>query len=590
MTYRAPIADITQAMRVAGGFDEAVADGLYGDLTADDADAILGEAAKMAEGVLAPLNRAGDEQGARYEDGAVITAPGWKDAYRAWREAGWNALTGPSDYGGQELPLLIGAAAAEMWHSANMAFGLGPLLTQGAIEAVAAHGSQQLKDAYLEKLVSGEWTGTMNLTEPQAGSDLSALRAKAERASDGTYRISGQKIFITYGEHDLTENICHLVLARLPDAPPGVKGITLFLVPKFLPDAQRKPTIRNDVRASAIEHKLGIHGSPTCTMIFGDKGGATGFLIGEENRGLACMFTMMNNARLSVGLEGVGVAERAYQQALAYARERKQGRSANANGAGMSPIIEHPDIQRMLLTMRGYTQAARAICYMTAAALDRAHRETTPEKRKAAAERGALLTPIAKAFSTDIGVEVASIGVQIHGGMGFIEETGAAQHYRDARIAMIYEGTNGIQAIDLVTRKLPLSGGETVKTVISDIRDTADEVARRNAPEFGRIAERLQDAADALERATMFLLGKLGADAPQALAAAAPYLRLFGLTLGASALAKEALASSDDAQGPARVATARFFAQNLLPVTSGLALDVTEGGGFIADAATALAG
>ncbi|MBN9060820.1 MAG: acyl-CoA dehydrogenase [Rhizobiales bacterium 65-9] len=590
MSYRAPIADIALAMRTAGGLDEAISSGLYGDLDGDTVEAILDEAAKMADGVLAPLNRTGDVDGARYENGAVVTPPGWKDAYRAWREAGWNALTGPEAYGGQGLPLLLGAAVAEMWHSANMAFGLGPLLTAGAIEAVAAHGSQELKDAYLAKLVSGEWTGTMNLTEPQAGSDLSALRTRAERAPDGSYRITGQKIFITYGEHDLTENICHLVLARLPDAPPGVKGISLFLAPKFLPDADGKPTVRNDLRASAIEHKLGIHGSPTCTMIFGDNGGATGFLIGEENRGLNCMFTMMNNARLAVGLEGVGIAERAYQQALAYARERRQGRSVHASGSGMSPIIEHPDVQRMLMTMRGYTQAARAICYMTAAALDRAHRETSPEKRKAAADRGALLTPIAKAFSTDIGMEAASLGVQIHGGMGFIEETGAAQHYRDARIAMIYEGANGIHGIDLVMRKLPLAEGEAVKTVIREIRDAASEAAGRNAPPFGKIGERLSSAADSLDRATDFMLRNLKEHPQQALAGATPYLRLFGLTLGGAALVRSALAATDDDSGRARIATARFFAQSLLPLTGGLELDVVEGGGFTGDAAAALAG
>jgi acyl-CoA dehydrogenase len=591
MDYRAPVADMLSAMREAGGLDEAIAAGLYGDLTQDVVEAILAEAAKMADGVIAPLNRVGDQIGARYVDGGVVTAPGWVEAYRAWSQAGWNALTGPTDHGGQGLPILVGTAVGEMWQAANMGFGLAPLLTAGAIEAVAAHGSDDLKARYLAKLVSGEWTGTMNLTEPQAGSDLAALRTRAERAGDGSYRISGQKIFITYGEHDMTENICHLVLARLPDAPAGKKGISLFLVPKLLPDANGKPTGRNDVRASGIEHKLGIHGSPTCTMIFGDQGGATGFLVGEENRGLACMFTMMNNARLSVGVQGVGVAERATQQAIAYAAERRQGRSARADGPGMSPIIEHPDVQRMLLTMRGLTRAARAICYMTAAALDRAHLAATPQERKAAGERAALLTPIAKGFSTDIGNEVASLGVQVHGGMGFIEETGAAQHLRDARITPIYEGTNGIQAIDLVMRKLPLSGGETARKAIAHIAAAADEVARRNAPEFGRMSERLRDGAGSLQRATDYLLGALGSDAPRALAGAAPYQRLFALALGASALAREALASTaGEAGGPSRIATARFFAQNLLPATRGLELDVVEGGGFVEDALPALAG
>ncbi|WP_342359124.1 acyl-CoA dehydrogenase [Terrarubrum flagellatum] len=591
MSYRAPVADIALALRAAGGLDQAIASGLYGDLAASDVDAILEEAAKMADEVLAPLNRVGDQVGAKYVDGGVVTAPGWKEAYKAWTEAGWNALTGPVEYGGQGLPILLGCAVAEMWQSANMAFGLAPLLTAGAIEALAAHGSDKLRNAYLAKLISGEWTGTMNLTEPQAGSDLALLRSRAERADDGSYRITGQKIFITYGDHDMTENICHLVLARLPDAPPGVKGISLFLAPKFLPDAQGNFTVANDLRASAIEHKLGIHGSPTCTMIFGDKGGATGFLIGEENRGLACMFTMMNNARLSVGLQGVAIAERATQQALAFAHERKQGRAPTAANSGASPIIEHPDVQRMLLTMRASTRAARAICFMTAAALDRAHLATDADERRKAAERAALLTPIAKGWSTDIGVEMASLGVQTHGGMGFVEETGAAQHYRDARIAPIYEGTNGIQAIDLVTRKLPLSGGDAVKAVIAEIKRTAEDVTRRNAPEFGRMGERLKEAAGALERATQHLLSKLGGDAGDALAGAAPYQRMFGLTLGATGLAREALlSSSGDAAGQGRIATARFFAQNLLPVVNGLETDVVEGGGFIADAAVALAG
>src|SRR5208282_5421075 len=345
-----------------------------------------------------------------------------------------------------------------MWNGAAMAFGVGPMLTMGAIDALNAHGTDALKRAYLEKLVSGEWTGTMQLTEPQAGSDVGALRARAERAADGSYRITGQKIFITYGEHDLTDNIIHFVLARLPDAPAGTRGISLFLVPKFLLNADGSPGVRNDLRAHSLEHKLGIHGSPTCTMIFGDQGGATGFLIGEENAGMACMFTMMNRARLAVGLQGVGIAERATQQALAYARDRRQGRTAGRPATESAPIIVQPDLRRMLLSMRALTQAARTICYATAMALDRAERGDDKAARHAAHARASLLTPIAKAFSTDIGVEVTSLGIQVHGGMGYIEETGAAQLYRDARITPIYEGTNGIQAIDLVTRKLPLSG------------------------------------------------------------------------------------------------------------------------------------
>jgi acyl-CoA dehydrogenase len=478
-----------------------------------------------------------------------------------------------------------------MWNSASMAFGIGPILTMGAIEALIAHASDDLKSRYLEKLVSGEWTATMNLTEPQAGSDLAAIRSRAEPSGDGTYRITGQKIFITYGEHDLTDNIVHLVLARLPDAPAGTRGISLFLVPKFLSDGTR-----NDVRCHSIEHKLGIHASPTCTMIFGDNGGAIGWLVGEENRGLACMFTMMNNARLAVGLQGVAIAERAYQQALAYANERRQGRAIGA-AEGMSPIAVHPDVQRNLLTMKALTAAARAICYMTAEAIDRAHLEEDPARRKKANERASLLTPVAKAFSTDIGVEVASLGVQVHGGMGFIEETGAAQHFRDARIAPIYEGTNGIQAIDLVIRKLPLSGGETVRAQIASMRATVARLLKESTPAFGATAPRLRDAIESLDRATGFLLQAVSSNAQgEALAGATPYLRLFALAQGGAALAEMALAANAQAAAgdadPAhagRIALCRFFAENIAVGAKGLEDTVMSGAGFLQDATLALA-
>src|SRR5438067_10857967 len=508
MTYRAPVADISFALNHAPGFAPALADGLYGDLPGDVVEAVLTEAGKFATDILAPLNVIGDREGARFDDGAVTTAPGWKEAYHAWAEAGWNALAAPAQWGGQNLPHALNAACLEMWNSAAMAFGLGPVLTMAAIDALAAHGSEELKRAYLPKLVSGEWMGTMQLTEPQAGSDVGALRTRAERAPDGSYRISGQKIFITYGEHDLTDNIVHFVLARLPDAPPGSRGISLFLVPKFLVGADGALGARNDVRCHSVEHKLGIHGSPTCTMVYGDRGGANGYLVGEENRGLACMFTMMNNARLGVGLEGVAIAERATQQALTYARERRQGRAPAAHDAGMSPILAHPDVKRMLLLMRADTRAARAICYRTAAAIDRSHRERDEAARERAQERASLLTPVAKAFSTDIGIEVASLGVQVHGGMGFIEETGAAQHYRDARIATIYEGTNGIQAIDLVTRKLQLSGGADVRAFLQDLRGTVAAVSAVNDPALGATAPRLREAIESLERTTDWLLAE----------------------------------------------------------------------------------
>ena len=391
MSYRAPVADIAFSLKHAAGLKTALAEGLYGDLDEETVDSVLAEAGRFASDVIAPLNSVGDKFGTPFKDGNVTTPPGWKDAYTTWAAAGWNGLAAPADWGGQELPHAVNAACIEMWNSASMAFGIGPVLTMAAIDALHAYGSDTLKQEYLGKLISGEWMGTMQLTEPQAGSDVGALRSKAERASDGSYRITGSKIFITYGEHDLTDNIIHFVLARLPDAPPGTKGISLFLVPKVMPDGKR-----NDVRAHSVEHKLGIHASPTCTMVYGDHGGAVGFLIGEENKGMACMFTMMNRARLAVGLQGVGIAERATQQALAYARERKQG----AAGA----IIAYPDVKRMLLTMRALTGAARAICYATGIAIDRSLRAKTDAARKAAHERASLLTPVAKAFSTDIGI------------------------------------------------------------------------------------------------------------------------------------------------------------------------------------------
>jgi acyl-CoA dehydrogenase len=586
MSYRAPVAEMSFTMRRIAGLDAAIAEGLHPDLSPELVDQILEEAARFAGDVLAPLNRLGDETGSRLAERKVTTPPGWAQAYKDWTEGGWNALPGPVEYGGQGLPVLLNSACVEMWNSACMSFGLAPLLTMGGIEALAAHASQDLKDRYLEKLVTGEWTATMNLTEPQAGSDLAAIRSRAEPAGDGTYRITGQKIYITYGEHDMTDNIVHLVLARLPDAPAGTRGISLFLVPKFLPDGTR-----NDVFCSGLEHKLGIHASPTCTMVFGDEGGATGWLIGEENRGLACMFTMMNNARLAVGLQGVAICERAYQHALAYAKERKQGRAASHEQQGMAPIVAHPDVQRMLMTMKAMTQASRAICYLTAAALDRAHSASDVEARRKAHETASLLTPVAKAFSTDCANEVASLGVQVHGGMGFVEETGAAQHMRDARILAIYEGTNGIQAIDLVARKLPLSGGETVRAQIAQMRAVAAQVTKKGSSEFGDTAARLREAVESLDRATSFMLRALSGNAQdEALAGATPYLRLFGLAQGGAALAQAALESEEgDSRREARIALARFFAENLASAAHGLETSVTRGAGFTAAAQAALA-
>jgi acyl-CoA dehydrogenase len=572
MTYRAPVADIAFALKHAAGLKAALAEGLYGDLDEETVDSVLEEAGRFAGEVIAPLNRVGDKFGTPFKDGAVTTPPGWKEAYTAWAAAGWNGLAAPAEWGGQGLPLALNAACIEMWNSGSMAFGIGPALTMAGVDALAAYGSDELKRQYLGKLVSGEWMGTMQLTEPQAGSDVGALRSKAERAGDGSYRISGSKIFITYGEHDLTDNIIHFVLARLPDAPPGTKGISLFLVPKVMPDGSR-----NDVRAHSIEHKMGIHASPTCTMNYGDKGGAVGFLIGEEHKGMACMFTMMNRARLAVGLQGVAVAELATQQALAYARERKQMGSA---------IFSYPDVKRMLLTMRSLTGAARAICYATGVAIDRAHRGKSEAARMAAHARASLLTPVAKAFSTDIGIEVASLGVQVHGGMGFIEETGAAQHYRDARIAAIYEGTNGIQAIDLVTRKVPLEGGNTIRLYLGELRATVKAVQASNAPAFGETAARLGEAIDSLERATQWLLAQKTSDTT--LAGATPYLRLFGTAAGGCMLAEQALTALRASDGAARTALARYFAENLAVQAGGLERSVIEGADSINNAEAAL--
>ncbi|WP_413988787.1 acyl-CoA dehydrogenase [Labrys okinawensis] len=578
MTYQAPVADIAFSLRHVANLDGLQTEGIYPEATTDIVDAVLEEAGRFATDRIAPLNSEGDRVGVRLEQQGVVTAPGWRNAYADWSAAGWNGLSGPTEFGGQGLPLLLNAACMEMWNSASMAFGIGPVLTIGAVEALSAHATPEIQATYLAKLVSGEWMGTMNLTEPQAGSDLAALRCRAERREDGSYRVFGQKIFITYGDHDLTENILHLVLARLPDAPAGTRGISLFLVPKYLPDAAGNPGRRNDAFCSSVEHKLGIHASPTCVMVFGDEGGATGYLIGEEHKGLACMFTMMNNARLAVGLQGVAIAERAYQHALAYARERRQGKSPLWREGGMSPIIEHPDIRRMLMEMRAKTVAARGLCYQLAEAIDRSHHESDIDKRRHAADLAALLTPVAKAFSTDIGNEVASLGVQVHGGMGYIEETGAAQHFRDARIAAIYEGTNGIQAIDLVTRKVPLDGGKVIGAFIASLRTALEIVAA--SERFAALAPALENAVDALEQATAYM-SKPHERPEDVLSGATPFLRLFAIAAGGVVVAKEALAAAAiDPHLPAnrlRMDTAHFYATQLSPQAAGLAASAMSG-------------
>ena len=589
--YRAPVDEIAFTLKHVARMNEAIGQGSLGDLSEDLVDAILEEAGKFASDEVAPLHKIGDENGAVLKDAAVTMPPGWKEVYRHWIEGGWSALTGPEAYGGQDLPVMLSVAALEMWNSASMAFGIGPTLTLGAVDAIEKHATEELKQTYLAKLVSGEWMGTMNLTEPQAGSDLNALRARAEPAGDGTYRIFGQKIFITYGEHDFTDNIVHLVLARLPDAPPGTRGISLFLVPKFLVEKDGSLGRRNDVFCASIEHKLGIHASPTCTMIYGDgfagdgEPGAVGWLVGEENRGLACMFTMMNNARLAVGIQGVAVAETAFQKALAYARERRQGRASGHKGEGMSPIAEHPDVARDLLTMKSLTRMARAIAYACAHAIDMAGAASGDAARDWS-ERANLLTPVAKAFSTDVGVDVASIGVQVHGGMGYIEETGAAALLRDARIAPIYEGTNGIQAIDLVMRKLPLSGGAQIQGYIAELRSDVEAIRASNLAGFGRSADRIAATLDDLEAATAYLAEQTKAgNGDTALAGATPYLRLFGLAAGGAYLARAAVSGGEDE----RIALCRFAAENLLTETPALRDRVTEGAESLAAAARQVA-
>ena len=427
MAYQSPVADILFSLNHVAGLADEIRAGVFGELDADTVATVLEEAGRFATDIIAPLNRVGDVEGARCVDGVVTSPKGFREAYKAWADGGWSSVTASAEFGGMGLPHSVNFACGEIWNGASMGFALCPLLTEGAIGALSVHASPELRETFMRRMISGEWTGTMNLTEAEAGSDLNAVKTRAERAEDGTYRIFGQKIFITYGEHDYTDNIVHLVLARLPDAPAGTRGISLFVVPKFLVNADGSLGRPQRRRCPSIEHKLGIHASPTCVMAYGDQGGAVGYLVGEENKGLAAMFVMMNSARLGVGLQGVAVAERAYQHALAYARERRQGRAAHAV-PGMSPIVDHPDIQRMLMTMKSSLQAARGVCHLTGISIDRSFHAKTKEERAAAADRAALLTPIAKAFSTDLGDEVASLGVQVHGGMGYIEETGAAQY------------------------------------------------------------------------------------------------------------------------------------------------------------------
>lgn len=587
-SYAPPISDMEFVLNELAELESvATLPGLE-QATPDLVSAILEESGKLTSGVLAPLNQNGDRQGSRLVDGKVQTPDGWKEAYDAFVEGGWNGLAMDADYGGQGLPWLLATPVQEMWHASNMSFGLCPLLTQAAVEAILTHGSEQQKQLFVPKLVAGTWAGTMNLTEPQAGSDLSAVRTKAVPEGDH-YLLSGQKIFITYGEHELTENIIHLVLARTPDAPPGVKGISLFIVPKYTLNDDGSVDGRNDVRCVSLEHKLGIRGSPTAVLAYGDKGGAVGYLVGEENRGLEYMFTMMNLARLAVGVEGLAIAERAYQQARDYAKERIQGRELGAHEGDRVAIIHHPDVRRMLMTMKSQVEAMRAVAYIGMAAFDKALRHPDAEEKQRQQTLVDLLTPIIKGWSTELGVEIASLGVQVHGGMGFIEETGASQHLRDARITPIYEGTTGIQANDLVGRKVLRDKGRAATALIDSMRDTVSQFAKSKDAVAGDIREALSAGLDDAAQATQWLLTSHEKDPRLPLAAAVHYLRLLGTVVGGWQMARAALIAQTKIEAgdtntsfyEAKVVTAHFYATQIMPQTQALLRAITQGSGAV---------
>jgi alkylation response protein AidB-like acyl-CoA dehydrogenase len=566
-SYQAPLKDMRFALHELAGLAEVAKLPGYEEASPDVVDAILQEAAKFASEVLDPINYSGDREGSKFADGDVQTPKGFRDAYTKFCEGGWNALPFEAQWGGQGLPKLVSTPVQEMWKSSNMSFSLCPLLTQGAIEALLLRGSEPLKQVYLPRMVEGKWTGTMNLTEPQAGSDLALVKTKAERSGDH-YLISGQKIFITYGEHDLAENIVHLVLARTADAPAGVKGISLFVVPKFIPNQNGTPGKRNTAKCASIEHKLGIHASPTAVMVY-DK--AVGYLVGEENRGLEYMFIMMNAARFAVGLEGVAIAERAFQRALAFAKERVQGRDLLGGGASV-PIIRHPDVRRMLMLMKSQAEAMRALAYTTAAALDFAQKGSDRKTHQAFVD---LMIPVVKGWCTETGIEVASLGVQVHGGMGFVEETGAAQYLRDARITTIYEGTTGIQAMDLVGRKIAREGGATAKAWVAEVRKLDAQLAGH--PEIRKaLAEGLKAVEDCVE----FIVG--AKDPRTQFAGAVPFLKLMGIVAGGWQMARAALAaqkklSEDKPFYEAKIATSRFYADHVLVHAPALRNTVVNG-------------
>ena len=597
MTYRAPINDMLFCMKELAGLENVARLPGFEDAGIETAQAVLEECAKFNEGVVAPLNWEGDKNPSSWKDGVVTTTPGFKQAFRQFGEGGWQGLQHPSEFGGQNLPKTIGAACIEMLNSANLSFALCPLLTDGAIEALLTAGSPEQQALFLPKMIAGEWTGTMNLTEPQAGSDLAAVRTRAEPQPDGTYLVFGTKIYITYGEHDMASNIVHLVLARVSGAPEGVKGISLFIVPKFIVNADGSLGARNDAHCVSIEHKLGIKASPTAVLQFGDHGGAVGQLIGQENRGLEYMFIMMNAARYAVGMQGIALAERAYQKAAAFAKDRVQSRPVDGSLPGSGPIIHHPDVKRMLMTMRAYTEGCRAMAITAAAAFDASHHHPDAEVRKQNQAFYEYMVPLIKGYSTEMSVEVASLGIQVHGGMGFIEETGAAQHYRDARILPIYEGTTAIQANDLVGRKTARDGGRTPKAIAAQIASTEAELATHDSVAARAMARRLGAARVAFEQVVDFVAGNTKASPNAVFAGSVPYLMLAGNVVAGWQMARALIVAEDQlaelATGgegdaaflKAKVATAHFYAEHLLNKVPGLRDSIVDGG----DCVTALA-
>lgn len=584
MSYVAPLKDMLFVMNELAGLAEVNALPGCEDATPETVEAVLEENAKFTGEVVAPLNWAGDQAPSYWKEGQVFTTKGFKEAFKMFGEAGWQGVQHPTEFGGQGLPKLVATPCIEMLNSASISFALCPLLTDGAIEALLTAGSDTQKALYLENLIAGKWTGTMNLTEPQAGSDLAMVRTKAVPQGDGTFKIFGTKIYITYGEHDMAENIVHLVLARTPDAPEGVKGISLFLVPKFMVNADGSLGARNDAHCVSIEHKLGIKASPTAVLQFGDNGGAIGTLVGEENRGLEYMFIMMNAARFGVGMQGIAIAERAYQKAVGYAKERVQSRDL-AGSAGPVTIIHHPDVRRMLMSMRAQTEGARALAYVAAAASDAAHHHGDEAVRKTNLAFYEYLVPIVKGWSTEMSLNVTSTGVQVHGGMGFIEETGAAQHYRDAQILTIYEGTTAIQANDLVGRKTARDGGATAKGIIAQVRKTAAELAAVQSDDLLAIQRQLLAGADAMEEVVSYVAANFKSDIKAVFAGSVPYLKLAGIVLGGWQMARAALVAQQKLQAgdgdasfyKAKIATARFFADHILSAAQGLRSSIVDG-------------